>query len=56
MVQMDELLNQYADRFNDNFPIFLLRNKTEDEIKEIVQSCLDKNEPLSIEVENDCDY
>ena len=43
---MDKLLIQYADRFHENFPIFIVGYKPENEIENIIQKCLDEGEPI----------
>ena len=53
---MEESLNKYAEQFDENFPIFLLRNKTENEVIQIVQKCLESNEPYKVEDDKDSDY
>lgn len=37
---LDKLLLEYADKFNENFPIFLVIGKSEEEIIKIIQTCL----------------
>nr|DAP86101.1 MAG TPA: Pathogenicity 1 island effector protein [Caudoviricetes sp.] len=45
---MDELLLKYADEFDENFPMYLFRSEDEDEIKSIIQKCLDKGIPYEV--------
>ena len=45
---MDELLLKYADEFDENFPMYLFRSEYEDEIKSIIQKCLDEGIPYEV--------
>lgn len=56
MKLLDELLNKYAEQFDDNFPIFAVRGKDEDEIIRTVQSCLQENKPLYVYCPDGVDY
>ena len=42
---MFDLIEQYVERFNENFPLFALMGIEEAEIKAILQECLDKGIP-----------
>ncbi len=42
---MTELIEQYLDRFNENFPLFALMGVEEAKIESIIQDCLDKGTP-----------
>ena len=53
---LDELLNKYAEQFDDNFPIFAVRGKNEDEIIKIIQKCLDENKPFEPKYLDGVDY
>lgn len=53
---LDELLSKYAEQFGDNFPIFVVRDKDENEIVKIIQNCLDENMPYETEYLDDIDY
>ena len=53
---MFELIEQYTEKFNENFPIFVVRNMTEDEIKGIIRKCLDDGKPYQVDTEEDCFY
>lgn len=37
---LDKKLTEYAEKFNENFPIFLMMGKSDEEIIRIVQKCL----------------
>lgn len=40
-----ELIEQYVERFHENFPLFALMGVEEAEVKAIIQDCLDKGTP-----------
>ena len=37
---LDKKLTEYAEKFNENFPIFLMMGKSDEEIIRIIQKCL----------------
>lgn len=53
---MNELLDQYAEKFHENFPIFVTRGMTEAETKKAIQKCLDDGTPYVIDTDPKCDY
>ena len=53
---MDELLDQYMERFKENFPLFLVRHLDEADINAIIQRCLDTGQVYAPEVEEKSDY
>lgn len=42
---MPELIEQYAEKFNENFPLFVLMGMDDEEVEAIIQECLDKGTP-----------
>ena len=42
---MPELIEQYAEKFNENFPLFALMGMDDEEVEAIIQECLDKRTP-----------
>lgn len=44
---MIELLQQYVERFNENFPLFTLMGLDDKEIEAIIQKCLDDGQPYT---------
>lgn len=42
---MEKLIKKYVERFNENFPLFMLGGMSDDEIKTLLENCLDKGEP-----------
>lgn len=43
---MIELLFAYAEKFEENFPIFFVMELPEEEIKELIQQAIDTNKPF----------
>jgi hypothetical protein len=50
---MDKYLKQYEKKFGEQFPLMLCRGCDDDEIIEIIDECISKNEPYVVE---DGDY
>ena len=42
---MPELIERYAEKFNENFPLFALMGMDDEEVEAIIQECLDKGTP-----------
>lgn len=42
---MPELIEQYAEKFNENFPLFALMGLDDSEVEAVIQECLDKGTP-----------
>ena len=40
-----ELIEQYVERFHENFPLFALMGMEESEVEAIIQDCPDKGTP-----------
>ncbi|MBN8234721.1 hypothetical protein JF544_05645 [Halobacillus kuroshimensis] len=53
---MDELLQQYADMFKVNFPIFSVVGMDEAEIKRLIEKAIDSNEHYEAVYEEKGDY
>lgn len=53
---MDEKLIQYADHFGENFPIFIARNLSEEELIRIIDDCIANDKPYQIEVQDGVDH
>lgn len=53
---MDELLFEYIDKFHENFPMFLFRTKTEEEINEIIKQCIDSGKHYEAELDENANY
>lgn len=53
---MDELLMQYADKFHENFPIFIVGDMDESELKAVIQKCIDEGKPFEIKTKENRFY
>lgn len=45
---MDKYLKDYEEKFREQFPLMLCRGCDDDEIIEIIDECISKNEPYSV--------
>lgn len=50
---LDNKLQQYRDRFEENFPIFYFRNKTEEQIIQLIDHCIQIGKPYEVEDDDD---
>ncbi len=48
---LEQKLNEYAEKFDENFPVFFFRNSSEEEIIKKIDECLEAGKPF----ENDAD-
>jgi hypothetical protein len=46
---MDKYLKEYEEKFGEQFPIMLCRGCDDEEIIEIIDECISKNEPYIVE-------
>ena len=46
---MDKYLKEYEVKFGEQFPIMLCRGCDDEEIIEIIDECISKNEPYVVE-------
>ena len=53
---MEKLLVEYREKFDEQFPIMLVRGMTDDEIIKIVQQCLDEDKPYEPTLVEGADY
>lgn len=53
---MEEKLNQYADHFGENFPIFIARRLDENELIKVIDECIKNDEPYKIETDENSFY
>ena len=53
---MEELLNEYRERFDENFPIMLFRGIPEDEVMQSIQKCLSDGKPFEPDLDTEADY
>lgn len=50
---LQQLLIAYADRFNDSFPVFLMRGTAEADLITLIKDCLDQGKPYAVDFDND---
>lgn len=53
---MDKLLDQYREKFGEQFPLMLVMGMSEDDIIKIIEECLEKGVPYDPELEEGADY
>lgn len=46
---LEELLIEYVERFGGNFPTFMMRGQSEDDLIQILKSCLQNGTPYETE-------
>ena len=46
---MDKELKRYEEKFGEQFPLMLCRGCNDDEIIEIIDECISKNKPYTVE-------
>lgn len=51
-----QLLKEYAEKFDDNFPTFMVRHLDMDEIGDLIEDCIKKNKPYEPESDISADY
>ncbi len=53
---MADLLTKYAEKFDENFPIFLVMGMSDEEIDNQIEKSIKANKPYKPEVNDDYDY
>lgn len=53
---MDALLDKYESQFGECFPLMLCKSISDEAICQIIQQCLDDNEPYNPETDPEADY
>jgi hypothetical protein len=56
MNKLDELLQQYAKRFNENFPVFSMMSLPETDMVTLIERCLATNTPHKAIYKEDAEY
>lgn len=56
MDEMDILLDQYRNRFKENFPLMLCRHMDDEEIIELLQKHIESGKPYAPELDPDANY
>lgn len=49
-------MTKYLETFNENFPIFAVMGKSDEEITEIIEGCLESGVPYEPDYNDDYDY
>ena len=47
--KLSQKLNEYADKFDDSFPIFSFRHKSTDEIIKMIETCISSGKPCEFD-------
>ena len=42
---MTELIQEYFDRFNENFPLFMVMGMEDEKVEALIRDCLDRGTP-----------
>ena len=53
---MEQLLNEYKQKFGEQLPLMLLRNATDEEVISIIKSCLENGKPYEPDLDKDSNY
>ena len=53
---LDELMHKYRETFNDQFPLMIVRNTSEQEIINMIEDCIKTGLPFEPEMDEDVDY
>ena len=55
-MEIEKLLDEYVERFDENVPIAAIRGKTDEEIEKMIKDSIEKEKPIDIEYDPDCAY
>jgi len=53
---MDKLLNEYVDKFGENFPLRSMMGRDENEVIEIISKCIESNKKYEANYKDDAVY
>lgn len=53
---MNELMEKYAEMFDEQFPLMLCMGMSEDDIMQEIQKCIDSGEPYEPDMGDDIIY
>lgn len=53
---MEKALNDYSEKFNENFPMFLFRSADEDEVVKIINECITNDKPYEAVLDEESNY
>lgn len=48
---IENLMSEYEERFDDQFPLMMMQSATDEEIEESLRQCLESNTPFSYDDE-----
>ena len=51
MSNTEKLLNEYAERFNENFPLYAAPPMTDKEFEKVLMNCLKSGKPYELDEE-----
>ena len=51
MSNTEKLLNEYAERFNENFPLYAAPPMTDKEFEKVLMDCLKSDKPYELDEE-----
>lgn len=49
---LEQKLNEYTERFDENFPIFFFRNTPEEDIIKKIDECLEADKPFEVDADD----
>ena len=53
---ISDYLDEYADKFGENFPTYCMLSATDSEVIKIIKRCLERNEPYEVTTETGVVY
>lgn len=53
---LDRLLDEYLDKFGENFPIYMTRQMTDDQLLSTIEGAIKSGKPYSPKIEEDVLY
>jgi hypothetical protein len=56
MSKIEELMREYREEFNEEFPLFYVSDKNESEIVKIIKKAIANGEPYALEIEKGVVY
>lgn len=57
MRKLDNLIREYVDKFNENFPVYSMMCASDEQVAEIIEQCLSSGKPYEPEeLEGDALY
>lgn len=53
---MEKILDEYRNKFGEQFPMFLARHLSDKELIQLVKDCIESGKPYEPELDENCDY